>query len=40
VINQGSQMKVFPDRIKNDPGLVTRIDRSSDSGISVSIKRT
>ena len=39
VINQGSQMKDFLDRIKNDPGLVTRIDRSSGSGISVSIKK-
>ena len=39
VINQGSQMKGFLDRIKNDRGLVTRIDRSSDSGISVSIKK-
>ena len=38
VTNQEGQMKEFLDRIKNDPGLTTRIVRSSSSGMSVSRK--
>jgi len=39
VTNQGNQMKDFLDRIRKDPGLTTRIEKSSSSGMSVSRKK-
>lgn len=39
VTNEESQMKDFLERIRNDPGLTTHIDRSSSSGMSISRKK-
>jgi len=39
VTGQGRQMSDFLDAINNDPNLETRIDHSSRSGISISIKK-
>lgn len=39
VLNQPRSMNDFLERIQNDPKLVTRIERGSRSGVSVSIKK-